>query len=109
VRLLERSGRSIPQVAAELGVSGESLRNWLKQCQLDRGEREDAIALSSRPVPPRPGFTGVSSAGLGLRAVFAQLVDTGPSGRSAPAFTASARRTDEPPRRLRRPGGRTSG
>ena len=43
VRLLETSGRSIPQVAAELGVSGESLRNWLKQEQLDRGEREDGL------------------------------------------------------------------
>jgi transposase len=43
VRLLETSGRSIPQVAAELGISGESLRNWLKQEQLDRGEREDGL------------------------------------------------------------------
>lgn len=43
VRLVETSGRSIPQVAAELGVSGESLRNWLKQEQLDRGERQDGL------------------------------------------------------------------
>src|SRR5438093_3862862 len=43
VRLVETSGRSIPQIAAELGVSGESLRNWLKQEQLDRGEREDGL------------------------------------------------------------------
>jgi transposase len=43
VRLLETSGRSIPQVAAELGVSGESLRNWLRQSQLDRGERDDGL------------------------------------------------------------------
>jgi transposase len=43
VRLLETSGRSIPQIAAELGVSGESLRNWLKQEQLDRGERDDGL------------------------------------------------------------------
>jgi transposase len=43
VRLLETTGRSIPQVAAELGVSGESLRNWLKQAQLDRGERDDGL------------------------------------------------------------------
>jgi transposase len=43
VRLVETSGRSIPQVAGELGVSGESLRNWLKQEQLDRGEREDGL------------------------------------------------------------------
>jgi len=43
VRLVETSGRSIPQIAAELGISGESLRNWLKQEQLDRGEREDGL------------------------------------------------------------------
>lgn len=43
MRLLETSGRSIPKVAAELGVSGESLRNWLKQSQLDRGERDDGL------------------------------------------------------------------
>ncbi len=43
VRLVETSGRSIPQVAGELGVSGESLRNWLRQDQLDRGERDDGL------------------------------------------------------------------
>jgi transposase len=43
VRLVGTSGRSIPQVAAELGVSGESLRNWLRQEQLDRGERDDGL------------------------------------------------------------------
>ena len=48
VRLLETSGRSIPQVAGELGVSGESLRNWLKQDQLDRGEREDGLSSDER-------------------------------------------------------------
>jgi transposase len=48
VRLLETSGRSIPEVAAELGVSGESLRNWLKQNQLDRGEREDGLTTEER-------------------------------------------------------------
>jgi hypothetical protein len=30
----------VREVAAELGVSGESLRLWLEQDQLDRGERE---------------------------------------------------------------------
>lgn len=43
VRLVETSGRSIPQTAAELGISGESLRNWLKQEQVDRGERDDGL------------------------------------------------------------------
>jgi transposase len=48
VRLVETSGRSVPQVAAELGISGESLRNWLRQEQLDRGEREDGLTSDER-------------------------------------------------------------
>lgn len=48
VRLVETSGRSIPQVAAELGVSGESLRLWRRQEQLDRGEREDGLTSDER-------------------------------------------------------------
>jgi SAM-dependent methyltransferase len=34
--LARRVALPLPQLAAELGVSGESLRNWLKQEQLDR-------------------------------------------------------------------------
>jgi transposase len=48
IRLLETSGRSIPQVAGELGVSGESLRNWLRQEQRDRGERDDGVTSEER-------------------------------------------------------------
>jgi len=48
VRLVETSGRSIPRVAAELGVGGESLCNWLRQEQLDRGEREDGLTSDER-------------------------------------------------------------
>ena len=40
VRLVRSSGRSIPQIAKELGVSYNSLRNWMKQAQIDQGERE---------------------------------------------------------------------
>jgi len=43
VRLVEATGRSVREVAGELGVSGESLRIWLRQNQLDRGEREDGL------------------------------------------------------------------
>ena len=39
VSLVKASGRSIKQVAGELGVSTESLRIWVRQDQLDRGER----------------------------------------------------------------------
>jgi transposase len=40
VQLLRSSGRSIPQLAKELGVSEGSLRNWLKQADIDEGIRD---------------------------------------------------------------------
>jgi transposase len=41
VRLVRSSPeRTIPQIAKELGVSDNSLRNWVKQTQIDQGERE---------------------------------------------------------------------
>ena len=40
VRFLRSSGLPIPEVARELGVSPQSLRNWLGQAQIDVGERE---------------------------------------------------------------------
>jgi transposase len=40
VQLVRSSGRSISQIANELGVSGTSLRNWVKQAQIDQGERQ---------------------------------------------------------------------
>jgi transposase len=41
VRLVRSSpAKSVAQVAKELGVSDNSLRNWIKQAQIDLGERE---------------------------------------------------------------------
>jgi transposase len=40
VALLRSSGRPIPQLAEELGVSPQSLRNWASQRDIDEGKRE---------------------------------------------------------------------
>lgn len=40
VRLLRASGRSIPVVARDLGISAQALRTWVRQAQVDAGERE---------------------------------------------------------------------
>jgi transposase-like protein len=40
IQLVRSSGRSISQIANELGVSGNSLRTWVKQAEIDQGQRE---------------------------------------------------------------------
>jgi transposase len=40
VRLVRSSGKPLPTIAAGLGVSPQSLRNWAKQAEIDAGERE---------------------------------------------------------------------
>jgi transposase len=42
IRLVRASDedKPIPKVARELGVSAETLRNWIKQDEIDAGERE---------------------------------------------------------------------
>lgn len=40
VCLLSSSGRSIPQLARELGCSPQSLRNWARQIDVDAGKAE---------------------------------------------------------------------
>jgi transposase len=37
VALVKRSGKSMAEVAADLGVSGESLRKWVQQANIDAG------------------------------------------------------------------------
>ena len=45
---LVRQGRAVPDVASSLGVSGQSLRNWVRQEQLDRQERDDGLTSVER-------------------------------------------------------------
>jgi transposase len=40
VRLVTVSGRRVSQVARQLGVSQQSLSSWVRQAQVDAGERE---------------------------------------------------------------------
>ncbi len=40
---LARAGRSIPELAAEFEPSGETIRNWIKQADLDEGARSDGL------------------------------------------------------------------
>jgi transposase len=45
---LVRQGRSIPDVAESLGITAQSLRNWRRQDERDRGERDDGLRSVER-------------------------------------------------------------
>ena len=40
IELHRLSGKSIKQVADDLGISDMTLRNWLKQAEIDKGKRD---------------------------------------------------------------------
>jgi transposase len=48
VALVHSTGRPINQVARELGLSHETLRNWVKRNQIDRGQGEPGELTTSQ-------------------------------------------------------------
>jgi transposase len=40
VKLMRESDKPVPQLAKDLGVSENTLRNWSRQAEVDAGERE---------------------------------------------------------------------
>jgi len=45
---LLRQGRTAGELAPRLGVSAQTLRNWRRQDQLDRHERDDGVTSDER-------------------------------------------------------------
>ena len=48
VRLVRSGGKLIREVAEDLGVSEQTLRNWVRQGELDDGLRDDGLTSSER-------------------------------------------------------------
>lgn len=48
VRLLRSGAATIRQVSEDVGVSQQTLRNWLRQAELDDGRRNDGLTSSEQ-------------------------------------------------------------
>jgi transposase len=48
IALMRSSGKSQRAIAQDLGISSETLRQWLKQADLDAGVRQDGLTTSER-------------------------------------------------------------
>ena len=45
---LARAGRSPAELAREFGPSGQAIRNWIKQAEIDAGKRHDGLTTAER-------------------------------------------------------------
>src|SRR5215831_17938281 len=45
---LARAGRPVWQLAREFEATGNSIRNWIKQADLDEGKRSDGLTTDER-------------------------------------------------------------
>ena len=48
VALARRGDRSVREIAQELGIAESCLRRWVRQGQLDVGERSDGVSSDER-------------------------------------------------------------
>jgi transposase len=48
IRLVRSGDRSVAEIAKDLGVSAQSLRNWVRQADLDDGRRDDGLTSDER-------------------------------------------------------------
>jgi len=48
LQLVREGERPIAQIAHELGIAESCLRRWIKQAELDRGQRDDGLTTGER-------------------------------------------------------------
>ena len=48
VRLVKAGGRDPEQLARDLGCSAQAIRNWVRQADLDNGQRHDGLTTAER-------------------------------------------------------------
>jgi transposase-like protein len=48
VRLVREGGQSLDRLAKDLGCSGQVIRNWVGQANLDAGRRTDGLTIAER-------------------------------------------------------------
>ena len=48
VKLLRSGGKSLAELSRDLGVADQTLRNWLRQADLDQGRRHDGLTTDER-------------------------------------------------------------